>query len=94
MLVKKGGTVAPFTPSPPPTGSAFGIHEQLIMSRTGHRSVDGVCVYKRICEEQKQELPDVLNNGGEEKKWKFFYRDTLGFFRGVRQNAIILRSFG
>ena len=36
--------------------------EQLIMSRTGHRSVDGVRVYKRICEEQKQEMSDVLNN--------------------------------
>ena len=48
-----------------------GIDEQLIMSRTGHRSVEGVRVYKRICEEQNQELSCILNtatNGDTEKK--------------------------
>lgn len=38
-----------------------GIDEQLIMERTGHRSVDGVRNYKRTSEEQIQVLSDVLN---------------------------------
>ena len=33
-----------------------GIDEQLIMSHTGHRSIDGVRSYKRISEEQKKYL--------------------------------------
>ena len=37
-----------------------GVEEQLIMSRTGHRSVEGVRTYKRIGDEQKQIL-DILN---------------------------------
>ncbi len=39
-----------------------GIEEQLIMSNTGHRSLDGVRCYKRISEEQKQHMSDVLNS--------------------------------
>ena len=38
-----------------------GIDEQLIMSHTGHRSVDGVRSYKRISEEQKKTISSVLN---------------------------------
>lgn len=38
-----------------------GLDEQLIMSRTGHRSVEGVRAYKRVNSEQKQNLSDVLN---------------------------------
>ena len=39
-----------------------GIDEQLIMSNTGHRSVDGVRCYKRIGEEQKKHMSSVLNS--------------------------------
>ena len=45
-----------------------GMDEQLIMSRTGHRSVQGVRTYKRISDDQKQTISSVLNattNGQE-----------------------------
>ena len=32
------------------------------MSHTGHRSVDGVHSYKRVCEDQKKSVSDVLNS--------------------------------
>ena len=40
---------------------ASGVDEQLVMERTGHRSVDGVRTYKRTSEEQQVALSDVLN---------------------------------
>ena len=45
-----------------------GVDEQLIMSRTGHRSIQGVRAYKRVSEDQKQALSSVLNSttNGEE----------------------------
>ena len=39
-----------------------GVDEQLIVSHTGHRSVDGVRSYKRISEDQKKSVSDVLNS--------------------------------
>ena len=39
-----------------------GVDEQLIMLHTGHRSVDGVCTYKRESEHQKRSLSTVLNS--------------------------------
>ena len=39
-----------------------GIDEQLIMSHTGYRSVDGVRSYKRISEEQKKSVSRVLSS--------------------------------
>ena len=38
-----------------------GIDEQLIMERTGHRSLDGVRCYKRTEDEQRQMLSDIVN---------------------------------
>ena len=38
-----------------------GTDEQLIMQRTGHRSTDGVRLYKRSCPEQQELLSKVLN---------------------------------
>ena len=38
-----------------------GVDEQLIMKRTGHRSVDGVRKYKQISEEQNENLSEILN---------------------------------
>ena len=38
-----------------------GIDEQLVMERTGHRSLDGVRNYKRTSDQQRQVLSDVLN---------------------------------
>ena len=49
---------------------ASGVDEQLIMSRTGHHSVDGVRVYKRIGEEQQQQVSDVLNSATNGKRMK------------------------
>ena len=37
-----------------------GVDEQLIMSRTGHRSIEGVWAYKRISDEQRTELSHIL----------------------------------
>ena len=38
-----------------------GVDEQLVMERTGHRSVEGVCSYKRTSDTQCQALSDILN---------------------------------
>lgn len=35
--------------------------DQLIMTKTGHRSLDGVRSYKRVSNEQQQHLSEVLN---------------------------------
>ena len=39
-----------------------GVDEQLVMERTGHRSIDGVRNYKRTSAEQREPLSDILNN--------------------------------
>ena len=38
-----------------------GMDEQLIVSRTGHRSVQGVRTYKKISDDQRQTISSVLN---------------------------------
>ena len=38
-----------------------GAEEQLIMGVTGHRSTEGVRLYKRVSSEQREALSDVLN---------------------------------
>ena len=38
-----------------------GVDEQLIMERTGHRSINGVRCYKRTCQEQQEVLSDIIN---------------------------------
>ena len=38
------------------------VDEQLIMKRTGHRSLDGVRLYKRVSNEQDREISEILNN--------------------------------
>ena len=45
-----------------------GVDEQLIMERTGHRSTDGVCSYKRISMEQQMALSDIVNLGIKQQK--------------------------
>ena len=40
---------------------AAGTDEQLIMERTGHRSIKGVRSYKRTSEEQEQGISDILS---------------------------------
>ena len=39
-----------------------GVDEQLIMCRTGHRSIDGVRKYKRISENQNADTSNILNS--------------------------------
>ena len=39
-----------------------GVEEQLIMERTGHRSIEGVRNYKRTCNGQREATSDVLNS--------------------------------
>ena len=38
-----------------------GVDEQLIMEKTGHRSLEGVRSYKRTSNEQRETLSDVMN---------------------------------
>ena len=38
-----------------------GVDEQLVMERTGHRSVEGVRSYKRTSDQQREVLSDILN---------------------------------
>ena len=38
-----------------------GVDEQLVMERTGHRSVEGVRSYKRTSDTQREALSDILN---------------------------------
>ena len=42
-----------------------GVDEQLIMARTGHRSLDGIRTYKRVSDEQHKQVSAILNNTGE-----------------------------
>ena len=41
---------------------ASGIDEQLVMERTGHRSIEGIRNYKRTSSEQQQNVSDILSN--------------------------------
>ena len=45
-----------------------GVDEQLIMQRTGHRSLDGVRSYKRTSQEQQVTLSDIMNLSAPEPK--------------------------
>ena len=45
---------------------ASGIDEQLVMERTGHRSIEGVRSYKRTSMEQLEEVSDILSNRKKE----------------------------
>ena len=38
-----------------------GVDEQIIMETTGHRSLDGVCSYKRTSAQQKESISDILS---------------------------------
>ena len=38
-----------------------GVDEQLVMERTGHRSLTGVHSYKRTSDEQREALSDIMN---------------------------------
>ena len=38
-----------------------GVDEQLVMERTGHRSLEGVRSYKRTSDVQREALSDILN---------------------------------
>ena len=40
-----------------------GVDEQLVMERTGHRSIEGVRSYKRTSDQQREVLSDILNQG-------------------------------
>ena len=42
-----------------------GVDEQLVMERTGHRSVAGVRSYKRTSDQQREALSDILNGRKE-----------------------------
>lgn len=41
---------------------ASGVDEQLVMERTGHRSIEGIRSYKRTSNEQQEAVSDILTN--------------------------------
>ncbi len=41
-----------------------GLDEQLIMERTGHRSIEGIRSYKRTSNQQQVTVSNVLNSAG------------------------------
>lgn len=43
-----------------------GVDEQLIMTRTGHRTIEGVHAYKRVSEEKHHVLSGILNRSSVE----------------------------
>ena len=45
-----------------------GIDEQLIMERTGHRSTDGIRVYKHTNSEQQEQISDILLHSKKPKE--------------------------
>ena len=45
-----------------------GADEQLIMERTGHRSVDGVRSYKRTSDTLRQDVSNILNRAQKQPK--------------------------
>ena len=47
-----------------------GADEQLIMDRTGHRSVDGIRAYKRVSEDQEKEVSSILNKENKDGEVK------------------------
>ena len=44
-----------------------GVDEQLVMERTGHRSLEGVRSYKRMSDTQREALSDILNHPKQPK---------------------------
>ena len=44
-----------------------GVDEQLVMERTGHRSLEGVRCYKRTSDSQRQAISDILNGCNKSK---------------------------
>ena len=61
LLSPSAPLLPPLQALPPTRLFEKGTDEQLIMSRTGHHSVDGARAYKRVSDEQRQALSDVLN---------------------------------
>jgi hypothetical protein len=44
-----------------------GVDEQLVMERTGHRSIEGIRSYKRTSDTQREALSDILNKNSNKK---------------------------
>lgn len=60
-----------------------GVDEQLIMERTGHRSLDGVRSYKRTSQEQQATLSDIMNLSAPEPK-----RQHVAMASGQKQHGV------
>ena len=43
------------------------VDEQLVMERTGHRSIDGIRSYKRTADFQRENVSDILNCNGSKR---------------------------
>ena len=62
------GRHSKFQDQPPPRVTSVtrlfqsGAAEQLIMERTGHHNLDGVCAYKHTSNKQHKSVSDVLNS--------------------------------
>ena len=60
-----------------------GVEEQMVMERTGHRSVDGVRSYKRTSDEQRITLSDILNRKPVTNTHSTTSHDTTGALTGI-----------
>ena len=70
-----------------------GVDEQLIMSRTGHRSIEGVRAYKRISGEQRMELSHVLNNATNgNRATKNIYKEADNSTVSVSMHSSVCQS--
>ncbi|KAK6178427.1 hypothetical protein SNE40_013219 [Patella caerulea] len=47
------------------------------MERTGHRSIEGVRVYKRTTDEQKRHVSDLLQERGPSTRYESEAKKTL-----------------
>ena len=70
-----------------------GVDEQLIMSHTGHRSVDGVRSYKRVCEDQKKSVSDVLNSASNGHSEAYCVQEKPGSPKKMRLNELPVTSY-
>ncbi len=82
-----------------------GVDEQLVMERTGHRSLEGVRSYKRTSDAQREALSDILNGGTKKAKLDgtrsshlapavpALLADTTPTFLSASQHSQQLRTF-
>ena len=65
-----------------------GFDEQLVMDRTGHRSVDGIRSYKRTSESQREDISNILNSNESKKICTSSLEATINTTNSAMQNSV------